>query len=75
MHGKGSERGESEWIPSWLRTVSTESDARLELMNREIMAWAEIKSQTLHRLEATQVPQRVQYFTTTYGTCRGITGR
>ena len=38
MHGKGKERGESEWIPSRLRTVSTESDARLELMNREIMA-------------------------------------
>ena len=42
--GKGREKGRQR-IPSRLRAVSTEPNAGLNLMNREIMTWAEIKSQ------------------------------
>ena len=43
MNGGGAEREgdiESE-VVSWLWTVSTEPDAGLELVNHEIMIWAE----------------------------------
>ena len=47
----GSERGrEKERIPSRLHTTSTEPDARLELVNCEIMTWAKIYSQMLNQL-------------------------
>ena len=42
--GRGRERGR-ERIPSRLRAVRAEPDVGLELKNREIMTWAEIKSQ------------------------------
>ena len=43
---EGERERERERIPSRLHIVSTELDAGLELTNREIMTWAEIKSQT-----------------------------
>ena len=50
--GRGREREkERERIPSRLPAVSVESDTDsvgLELMNREIMTWASIKSQMLN---------------------------
>ena len=48
MHtqGRGRERGR-ERIPSRLHAASTESDVRLDLTNREIMAQTKIKSWTL----------------------------
>ena len=39
-----------ERIPRRLRAISSEPDAGLDPMNREIMTWAEIKSRTLSRL-------------------------
>ena len=44
MNGEGSEReGDTESeTGSGLRAVSTEPDAGLELMEREIMTWAEV---------------------------------
>ena len=43
-------------IPSSLRTVSTEPDAGLELMNQEIITWAETKSQMLNWLSHPGTP-------------------
>ena len=49
-----AEEGKSVWerkgIPSRLRTVSTEPNAGLKLMNHKIITWAEIKRQTLNWL-------------------------
>ena len=55
MNGGGAEReGDTESeAGSRLWTVSTEPDAGLELMNREIMTWAEVRCLTDW---ATQVP-------------------
>ena len=39
---------ERESIPSRLHTVSTEPDSELELLNCELMTWAETKSRTLN---------------------------
>ena len=39
---RGQKEKERERVPSRLRTVSTELDAGLELMNREIMTGAEV---------------------------------
>ena len=36
--------------PSSLHTIGTEPNVGLELKNREMMTWAEIKSQMLNRL-------------------------
>ena len=47
---------ERERIPSRLPTVSTELDTRLELMNHEIITWAEIKSRTLNQWSHPGVP-------------------
>ena len=47
--GRGRERGR-QGIPSRLLTASTEPDTGLDLMNREIMTWAEIKSRMLNGL-------------------------
>ena len=47
--GRGRDRGR-ERIPSRLHTISTEPAAGLKPMNREIVTWAETKSQTLNRL-------------------------
>ena len=44
------ERQWGEKIPSKLHTVSAEPDSGLEIVNREIMIWAKIKSQMLHQL-------------------------
>ena len=48
-------------IPSRLYTVSTEPDVELELMNREIMTWAEV-GRLIDR--ATQVPWNLVFLTT-----------
>ena len=45
--GKGREK-ETERIPSRLHAVIAEPDAGLDLVNREIMAGARIKSGTLN---------------------------
>ena len=52
----GAER-EGERIPARLHTVRVEPDAGLELMNHEIMTWAETKSGTLNRLSHPGVPR------------------
>ena len=52
--GRGRQRGRQN--PSRLRAVSTALDARLELMNREIVTRAEIKSRTLNRLSHPDTP-------------------
>ena len=46
--GEAEREGERKRIPSRLCAVSTEPDEGLHLKNVEIMAWAEIKSQTLN---------------------------
>ena len=46
--GRERER-EKERIPSRLRTVHAEPNAGLELVNREIVTGAEVKSRTLSR--------------------------
>ena len=46
--------------PSKLHTVSTELNVGLDLMNYEIMTWAEIKTQRLNW--ATQVPLKADDF-------------
>ena len=51
-----AERGEKRRIPSRLHTISAEPDAGLEPMNREIVTWAEIKSQTLNWLSHPGTP-------------------
>ena len=48
---------ERETDPSRFHTVSTEPDVGFELKNCEIMTWAEIKSQTLHRLSHSGAPR------------------
>ena len=57
-HKQGRDReregGTESKAGSRLRDISTELDAGLEIMNREIMAWAEVGSLTNW---ATQVPQ------------------
>ena len=55
MNGGGSERGRQESeAGSSLRAVSTEPNAGLELMDREIMTWAKVGGLTDW---ATQAPQ------------------
>ena len=56
--GRGRERGrERERIPSRLRTVSAEPDARLELTNHEIM------SQTFKRLSHPGARKTCNFYT------------
>ena len=52
MSGGRAEREGERKIPSRLRTDSL----GLDLMNREIMTWAEIKSPTLNRLSHPGTP-------------------
>ena len=54
--GEGHRERQRERIPSRFPTVSTEPDAELELMNREITTWAETKSHMLNQLSH-QEPQ------------------
>ena len=54
MSAGGVEKGER--IPSRFHTVSMKPDVGLELMYREIMTWAEIKSQT----QPTEPPRQPQ---------------
>ena len=51
---RGRERGER--IPSRLRAVSTEPNVGLDPTNREIVTWAEFKSQTLKWLSQPGTP-------------------
>ena len=53
----GGERERRERIPSRLHTVSMEPDVGLELMNHEIMIWAEIKSWMLNQLSHPGAPR------------------
>ena len=57
--GGGAER-EEDRIPSGSHTVLEELDAGLELTNHEIMIWAEIKSQSLHRLSRPGAPRMTE---------------
>ena len=45
--GRGTERGR-ERNPNRLRPISVEPSAGLELINHEVMTWAEIRSQMLN---------------------------
>ena len=49
------ERGK-ETIPSRLCAIGMEPDLGLDLMNREIMTWAEIKSRTFNWLSHPDAP-------------------
>ena len=53
--GRGAER-EGERIPSRLCAVSAESDAGLELTNREMVTWTKIKHQILDLLSHPGAP-------------------
>ena len=53
---KGQRERGGERIPSRLHTVSTEPKAGLELMNHEIMTWAEIQSWLLNWLSHPGAP-------------------
>ena len=57
----GAVRG-GERIPNSLLTFSTEPDAGLDVTNREIMIWAEIKNQTLNRLSHPGIPNTLKKF-------------
>ena len=56
MSGEGHREKEGERIPSRLRTIRAEPDTGLELMNREIVTSAEIKSPKLNRLSHPDAP-------------------
>ena len=47
--GRGRER-DKERIPNRLQAISTEPDARLDLMKHKIITWAKINSQSLNQL-------------------------
>ena len=58
--GRGRERERErgrERIPSRLHTLSAEPDVGLEVTNREIVTWAESKSQMLNRLSHPGAPK------------------
>ena len=61
----GAERRRDK-IPSKLYAISTELDAGLELMNYEIMTWAEIRSQMLNRLCHPGIPILVNFLKFTW---------
>ena len=52
----GHREREGERLPSRFHAASAEPDARLKLMNCEIMTSAEIKSQTLNQLSHPGAP-------------------
>ena len=54
--GRGGQRGEEREPQAGLALFGAESDAGLELTNREIMTRVEIKSQTLSRLSHPHAP-------------------
>ena len=60
MSRRGAERGgDTEFeAGSRLRAVSTEPDAGLELMNREITTWADVR-QTFNRLSHSRAPKKL----------------
>ena len=58
--GRERER-ERERISSKLHEVSAEPDMGLELTNREIMTWAEIKSHMLNQLSHPGTPKAVLF--------------
>ena len=59
--GQGERGGERERIPSRLHTVSTEPHAGLDLTNREIMTWAEVKGWTLDPLSRSGAPEKNRF--------------
>ena len=54
--GKGQRESEKERIPSRLCTIGAEPDVGLELMNPEIMTWAETKRRLLNGLSHPVAP-------------------
>ena len=55
--GQREREEESQGIPSRLCTVSTEPHAGLQLTNRDIVTWAEIKSWDTQPIESPRRPQ------------------
>ena len=57
-YGRGRERGR-ERIPSRLRPINAEPDLGLNLMNRKIKTWAEIKIQAPDKLSHLGTPNYI----------------